>query len=83
MLNGPSRKPLPGVSALPTRMSSRGIGPSTLVTNDSGAADHRATTSLCCRPSVRGATPITTNEITSMTTTVTSPLGNQSPPNAS
>ena len=27
VLNGPSRKPLPGVSALPTRISSRGSGP--------------------------------------------------------
>ena len=54
-----------------------------MVTNDSGAADHSATTSLCCRPRVRGATPMTTNEITSITPTVANALGNQSPSKAS
>ena len=66
VLNGPSRKPRPGVIALPTRISSRGIGPSTRVTRSSGTAESSATRSLCWRPRVRGATPITTKETTSM-----------------
>jgi hypothetical protein len=77
--NGPSRKPLPGVRALPIRISSRGSGPSTEVTPLSGAADHSATRSLCCRPSVRGATPIATNETTSITPIVVTALGSQRP----
>ena len=76
---GPSRNPLPGVSMLPIRISSRGMGPSTLVTQVSGAADHSATRSLCWRPRVRGATPMTTNETTSITPMVVSALGSQSP----
>ena len=55
--NGPSLKPLPGVSALPIRISSRGNGPSTVVTATSGPAKAQATTWACCRPRVRGATP--------------------------
>ena len=55
--NGPSVKPLPGVSALPIRISSRGNGPSTVVTATSGPASAQATRSACCRPRVRGATP--------------------------
>ena len=81
--NGPSRKPLPGVSALPSRISSRGSGPSTEVTQVSGAADQSATRSLCCRPSVRGATPMTTNDTTSITPIVASALGHHEPSKAS
>ena len=64
--NGPSLKPRPGVIALPTRISSRGSGPSTFVAAMSGPAESSATRSECWRPRVRGATPITTNETTSM-----------------
>ena len=64
--NGPSRNPRPGVMALPIRISSFGSGPSTRVTTVSGGADTSATRSGCWRPRVRGATPITTNETTSM-----------------
>ena len=39
--NGPSLKPRPGVIALPTRISSRGSGPSTLVTAISGPAEQQ------------------------------------------
>ena len=58
--NGPSRNPLPGVSALPTRMSSCGNGPSSRVAAITGAADASAIRSAFCRPSVRGPTPIST-----------------------
>ena len=52
--------------ALPTRISSRGTGPSTFVKAISGPADSSAIRSECWRPTVRGATPITTKETTSM-----------------
>ena len=65
--NGPSRKPRPGVIALPTRISSCGIGPRTVVIAVTGPAASSATRSACWRPRVRGATPMTTNETTSMT----------------
>ena len=77
--NGPSRNPLPGVSMLPIRISSRGIGPSTVVTQLSGAADQSATRSSCWRPRVRGATPMATNETTSIMPIVVSALGSQRP----
>ena len=64
--NGPSRKPRPGVIALPIRISSRGSGPRIEVIAVTGPAVSRATRSACCRPRVRGATPITTNDTTSM-----------------
>ena len=77
--NGPSRNPLPGVSMLPMRISSRGIGPSTVVIQLSGAAERSATRSLCCRPRVLGATPMATNETTSITPIVVNALGSQRP----
>ena len=66
--NGPSRKPRPGVIALPTRISSCGSGPRTVVNaaQRAGASAARPR-SACWRPRVRGATPITTNDTTSMT----------------
>ena len=77
--NGPSENPFPGVSALPTRISSRGTGPSTRVTAMITPAEPSAIRSACCRPSVRGPTPMITNETTSMvsvatTTTTQRPL---------
>ena len=69
--NGPSVKPLPGVIALPSRISTRGTGPRTRVTHVSGPAENRATDSECWRPRVRGATPMTTKDSTSITATVT------------
>ena len=41
--NGPSVKPLPGVSALPIMINRRGKGPSTVVTATSGPAKEQAT----------------------------------------
>ena len=64
--NGPSRNPRPGVIALPSRISSRGIGPRIEVTDEIGPAVARATRCECWRPRVRGATPITTNETSAM-----------------
>ncbi len=40
--NGPSLKPLPGVIALPSRISSAGIGPRMVVTKDIGPADEQS-----------------------------------------
>ncbi len=81
--NGPSRKPRPGVIALPTRISSRGNGPSTEVNTARGPAESVATVSACWRPRVRGATPITTNETTSITPIAVSTLTHQEPSTAS
>jgi hypothetical protein len=58
--NGPSRNPLPGVSALPSTISSRGSGPSSLVAPMTGRADASAIRSAFWRPRVRGPTPIST-----------------------
>ncbi len=76
--NGPSEKPRPGVIALPTRISRRARGPSTLVKRISGPEESSATRSECCRPTVRGATPMTTNETTSEMPTAVS-IANQRP----
>ena len=58
--NGPLRKPLPGVSALPMRISSRGDR-----THDPGQRQQHvggavAVFSGCWRPMVRGETPTAT-----------------------
>ena len=82
--NGPSRKPRPGVIALPTRISSLGIGPRIEVIAPSGAAVRRATRWSCCRPIVRGATPITTKDTTSITPIeVAAACQNAAPPQTS
>ena len=70
---GPSVKPLPGVSAFPIMMSSRGNGPSTVVIATIGPAAAQATRSACWRPSVRGATPHAMNETMIMMPAVTAP----------
>ncbi len=57
---GPSRKPLPGVSALPSRISSRGIGPRIRFSGSSTTDEAVATFIGCCRPMVRGETPTAT-----------------------
>jgi hypothetical protein len=67
--NGPSLNPRPGVIALPKTMSTCATGPKTLVSSMTGAAENSATRSACCRPTVRGATPMSTNDTTVMTTT--------------
>ena len=77
--NGPSLKPFPGVIALPSMISSAGIGPRIVVTNEIGPAESRATFASCWRPIVRGATPITTKETTIITPTVVSTVGSQAP----
>ena len=46
-----------------------------VVTSESGPADRSATRASCWRPIVRGATPITTKDTTSITPTVVSTLG--------
>ena len=56
--NGPSRKPLPGVTALPTRISSCGNGPRMRASGWTRLAATSATGAGCCRPRVRGETPI-------------------------
>ena len=59
--NGPSRKPRPGVIALPIRISSEATGDRTLADALGwAAAAARPTPYGCCRPRVRGSTPITT-----------------------
>ena len=55
--NGPSRKPRPGVTALPSATSSRASGPSTRRSQTSTGAATSATRSACWRPRVRGLTP--------------------------
>ena len=77
--NGPSLKPRPGVIALPTRMSTLGSGPSTLVNAISGPAASSAMRSECCRPTVRGETPMTTNETTTMIPSASSIAHQRSP----
>ena len=81
--NGPSLKPLPGVMALPSMISSAGIGPRIVVTSDNGPAESSATFTSCWRPTVRGATPIATKETTSITPIVVSTVGSRSPWKAS
>lgn len=60
LANGPLRKPLPGVSALPMRISSCGIGPMIRASGSSTYAEAVAVFSGCWRPMVRGETPIAT-----------------------
>jgi hypothetical protein len=60
VLNGPSRKPRPGVSALPTMISREVSGPITRASPWTIGAATSATASACCRPRVRGATPTAT-----------------------
>lgn len=59
-VNGPSRKPWPGVIALPITMSSRDSGPSTEPSTRTGPATIIPTRYGCWRPMVRGPTPIST-----------------------
>ena len=61
-LNGPSVNPLPGVTRLPRMISTCGIGPTTVVRAEMSPTVRRATASACCRPSVRAATPSSTND---------------------
>ena len=58
--NGPSRKPLPGVNALPIRISSDASGFRTRPSQRTIGAANRATVYACWRPIVLGATPTTT-----------------------
>lgn len=60
LANGPLRNPLPGVSALPTRISSCGIGPMILASGSRTYAEAVAVFSGCWRPMVRGETPMAT-----------------------
>ena len=60
-------------------MSSLGSGPRIAVTNHSGVAEARATRSECWRPTVRGATPIATNDTTSITRMVVRTAGHHAP----
>ena len=53
-----------------------------MVTQISGAADQSATRSLCCRPRVRGATPIATKDTTSITPIVVRAAGHHAPSKA-
>ena len=64
--NGPLRKPRPGVSALPTTISSRLIGISSHEIACSGRAVANAMEYAFWRPRVRGPTPMTTKLITTM-----------------
>ena len=59
-VNGPSLKPLPGVTALPSSMRSLGRGPKIRVRPYTTGALASAIGSACWRPSVRGETPTTT-----------------------
>ena len=60
LANGPRLKPFPGVSALPSRISSPGTGP---ITRASGSRTYDAAVAVfsgCWRPMVRGETPTAT-----------------------
>ncbi len=69
--NGPSRKPLPGVTALPMRIRIFGSGPRIAASGGSTAAATRPMAPTCCRPTVRGETPTMTNDATTITPAVT------------
>ncbi len=56
--NGPSRKPRPGVIALPNRVSSEASGLNIRPSSRTAPAPASATRLKCWRPSVRGPTPI-------------------------
>ncbi|KIX78662.1 hypothetical protein SF12_07935 [Streptomyces sp. MBRL 601] len=60
LANGPCRNPLPGVRALPSRISSLGIGPMIRASGSSTYAAAVAVFSGCWRPMVRGDTPTAT-----------------------
>ncbi len=65
--NGPLRKPFPGVSALPMRISSCGMGP---MTRASGTRTYEAAVAVlrgCWRPMVRGETPTATKDTSTIT----------------
>ena len=64
-------------------ISSAGIGPRIVVTSEIGPAERRATFASCWRPIVRGATPITTKETTSITPIVVPTLVSSDPGKAS
>ncbi len=64
---GPRRKPLPGVSALPMRISSDGIGPMIRASGTRTYAETVAVFSGCWRPMVRGETPTATYDTRTMT----------------
>ena len=64
--NGPSENPLPGVSALPTRISRRGTGPRTRPRPRTAPAEVSEIASARCRPIVRGPTPTTTKSTTNI-----------------
>ncbi len=68
---GPCRKPLPGVRALPRRISSRGIGPMIRASGSSTYAAAVAVFSGCWRPIVRGETPTATYETSTITAMAT------------
>jgi len=70
-VNGPLRNPRPGVNALPSRMSSCVIGPSTVASSATGPASTTATWAGCCRAIVRGATPTSTYDTTTITAVAT------------
>ena len=57
---GPSRKPMPGVNALPMRISRVASGPSARPNHSTVGAASRPTEYACWRPIVRGPTPTTT-----------------------
>jgi hypothetical protein len=73
--NGPRRKPLPGVSALPMRISSDGIGPMIRASGSSTYAAAVAVFSGCWRPMVRGETPTATYDTRTITPIAASSAG--------
>ena len=70
--NGPSGKPLPGVTALPIRISSDASGFSARPSQRTSGAVALPTAYACCRPIVRGATPTTTKLTSVIAPAVTS-----------
>ena len=68
--NGPSRNPLPGVMALPSRISSEDSGPKIRPSARTAPALRTATRYGCWRPRVRGPTPTRTYDTNTMTSTV-------------
>src|SRR5256886_6935618 len=77
--NGPSRNPLPGVTALPTRISRLASGPRTRPSQSTNGAAYRPTVYACCRPIVRGATPTATKLTTVIDPAVTLPASQPTP----
>ena len=73
--NGPSRKPRPGVIALPNRVSSEASGLKTRPSTRTAPAPASATAFGCWRPIVRGPTPTIAYDTTTMTSTVSMVTG--------